>query len=279
LNIPEEYHFARFVPTISLNEHNIAFARRNHDRKADILVVDPNTETVRFILKLSSGVGNPFEIVQGENVVALFTYGAGLTVWNINDGALIQTGILNEYLAEETYDDQTSIISAEQHHGKLKIAYLTLHSDQFDPPLNCRITWLQEGNSETKSLEIQDELNFQVPDSDCFSSGIYVIHGSLFFFDTLNRCSWFIQRPGNDLNHLNPGFIRVFSTPTGLSTNVGVGDLNKFYDIRSEEPIEVVYEKFILTESALIAQYRIPPPMGVSARLFSKNKIAIFDFS
>jgi len=95
LNIPEEYHFARFVPTISLNEHNIAFARRNHDRKADILVVDPNTETVRFILKLSSGVGNPFEIVQGENVVALFTYGAGLTVWNINDGALIQTGILN----------------------------------------------------------------------------------------------------------------------------------------------------------------------------------------
>ena len=277
LNIPEENHLwniSKCLSAISFTEHNIAFAR-NAFGVADILVVDPSTETIRFIINVSSGLRNPFKMILNENVLALFTYGAGLTVWNVNDGALIQFGIINKYLSEDPDDNYTSIIFAEKQQNKLKIAYRTIHFDSYDPPpFICRITWLEGGNGETESLEVRDELDFQVPCKSCIQSEMYVVHHSLFCFVT-----WPIYWPHReqDMDLSQFGSIRVYSTTTGLSKSVSA--MNQFYDIRFEEPIQVEHRKIILSESALIVLYRIPPQMGVSARLFSKNKMAIFDFS
>jgi hypothetical protein len=146
------------------------------------LIVDPQKETVRFVLEWSSNLRFPTRLIMSENLLALFAL-HGATLWNLDDGSLTQ----EEFWQDDDMNTEVSIVQREA----MKAAYMTIKSRPGTSPTKCRITFVQR-NGEEKKLDVGDHFDFEIF-GDAYENESHqkaeVINQTFFLFDlnTMDR--------------------------------------------------------------------------------------------
>jgi len=238
------------------DNRNIAFFGENG------LIVDSQTETVRFILEWSQNLRRPISLIMSENLLALFTrHGAGLTVWNLDDGSKAQELFFNQRLWQD--DDQSRTEVSLVQRETMKVAYLTINSNPCSVfSTGRRITFLQR-NGKEETLTVGDHFGFF---KNRFSyQKQAVIHRTLFLFDIKGANRYF-----------NLGSFQVLTRSATTSQSE-----TRTYDLPIEKipGITISGEEIFQDGTKFVVWCRVFGGGHLEHDFCSNYKVAIFDFS
>jgi hypothetical protein len=229
------------------NDRNIAVIGLNG------LIVDPQTETIRFVLQLSLNLGYPIKLIMNENVLVLFFTLHGATVWNLGDGSRTREKFGNSFLMNYP---EVLILQKET----MKVAYVTWHAGS--STTKRRITFLQR-NERQKRLNVEDHVDFEIFD-DALNSfqKPEVIHQICFLFD--------IRRMTQQENP-NLDSVRVLARSAIISQS----EIRTYYlPIDKELGEKNTCQEILHSGTKFVVWYKT----GKSKKC-SKYKVAIYDFS
>jgi hypothetical protein len=198
-----------------------------------------------------------------ENLLALFTvHGAGLTVWNLDDGSKTQELFFNQCLWQDDDQNRTEVSLVQRE--TMKVAYLTINSNPYSVSRNRgRIIFLQRNDKEGKTLKVVDHFDFF---KNRFSyQKQALIHQTLFLFD--------IQGANRDFD-LQSFQVLTRSATTSQSET-------RTYDLPIEKipGITISGEEIFQDGTKFVLWCRVFGGGHFEHDFCSKFKVAIFDFS